>query len=206
MRYYVSCHNMGGMDELAQEINAACQALGVPSDWCVKKRDEVSLSLDVEGECWGYRFLEVRGEVYVANDSSGKERRWKLRKTAVDRLSKRVAQMYQAKVERRRQADRVCYVQGLLKKVDGLHQSNQQNLFWVDHSDCRFWVYPTHISVESRNYGLFAKLSTDPSELDAVIEYKAKKVVAAINRITAAVEQARTECDAIEDGLSSSAA
>lgn len=179
------------MDELAQDINAACRALGVPSGWCVKKRDETSLKLDVEGECWGYRFVELKGGFYVAY-ADGKDRRWKMRKTVIDRLSRRIHQMYLARDLERRRASRVAEVQGLLAKLAGLHEGHS-NLFWVNHSDCRLWVYSDHISVESRNFGLYLSIPSGPGELDAVIEGSVLKVIAAVERIVAEVKRAEDE-------------
>lgn len=191
------------VDELAQHINAACRALGVPPGWHVEKHDETSLKLDVDGECWGYRFVEVKNGVYMGY-ADGKDRRWKMRKTVIDRLSKRIHQMYSARDLERRKANRVAEVQGLLAKLAGLHEGHS-NLFWVDHSDCRLWVYPDHISVESRNFGLYLNIPSGPGELDAVIEGSVIKVVAAVERIVAEVRRAEGEFRLIS-GLSEEAA
>lgn len=183
---------MEGMAQLAAEINAATRALDVPEPWRVKPKDDTSLSLEVEGECWGYRVLELRGDTYVAHDARGKERRWKLRSTAVDRLSKRIHMMYASRQQQRREAARVVEVQELLLRVEGLKQSlHQRNLFWVDHTDCRLWVYPHIISVESRGFGLHMSIPSGDGELDAVIESKVTTAVAAVSRIAAEVASAR---------------
>lgn len=200
---------MCALDALAQEINGAIRAHGVPSSWLVRKRDYVrepdALCLVVDGETWGYKFVEICGDLYVGH-AQGKERRWKLKKTAVDRMSKRIIEMYEAREQERRRRDRTVYIQGLIAGTAGLHGALQSNIFYVDGTDCRLWVYPDHIQVESRNYGIYARIATTDDQLDAVIEHQVRTVVAEVSKIYAAAKAAETAIrTAIEGpGLSSS--
>lgn len=199
------------LDSLAQEINDVIRTYGVPAGWLVRKRDYIrepdALCLVVNGESWGYKFVEIRGDIYVGH-WKGKERRWKLKKTAVDRMSRRIIEMYELREQERRRRDRTVYIQGLISGTTGLRGALQSNIFYVDHTDCRLWVYPDHIQVESRNYGIYARIDTTEGQLDAIIERQVRTVVAEVLKIYTVAKAAETAIQLAISGpdLSSAAA
>lgn len=187
------------MEALARDINAAARALGATADYELRVRDGQPndfLALYIAGESWGYKFLEFYDDVYIFWDR-GTDRRWKLRKTAVDRVSKRVAEMSKQREEGLRRAARIAYVSDLVLGVDGISGAYQASQFWVEGSDCKLQVYHDRIRVESRDMHLFASIRTLDA-MDVVVEHGVKKVVAAVRDVIEARERAQATVAALE--------
>lgn len=162
---------------------------------------ELKLVMLIDGETWGYCLLKFQGGVYTSDigPQSG-SKRWKLRKTAVDRIARYIKGTIDAKIERRRQMDRRDYLKKLVESVDGIRSG-----YLVDGTDCQLEIHENRITLNSRNYRIYLSIQASFDELDVVIVDQVREVVRQFLRIKKIRDEAekilKLKIEGIEDDV-----
>ena len=165
---------------------------------------ELKLVMLIDGETWGYCLLKFQGGVYISDigPQSG-SKRWKLRKTAVDRIARYIKGTIDAKIERRRKMDRRDYLKSLVEGVEGIRSCHPNYWTYVDGTDCQLEIHEDRITLNSRNDRIYLSIQVPFDEFDAVIVDQVREVVRQFLRIKKIRDEAerilKLKIEGIED-------